>query len=52
MAARAAKACTLIVITRPAFEVKMARTDPFIRGLLKILVELQRALGQWWRRQG
>ena len=42
--ARAAKACTLIVITRPAFEVKMARTDPFIRGLLKILVENVRSV--------
>lgn len=37
--ARAARACTLIVVTRPAFEAKMSRTDPFIRGLLKILVE-------------
>ena len=42
--ARAAKACTLIVITRPAFEVKMARTDPFIRGLLKIVVENVRSV--------
>lgn len=37
--ARAATACTLIVVTRPAFERKLAKTDPFIRGLLKILVQ-------------
>ena len=42
--ARAAKACTLIVVTRPAFEAKMSKTDPFIRGLLKILVENVRTI--------
>ena len=42
--ARAAKACTLIVVTRPAFEAKLSKTDPFIRGLLKILVGNVRAV--------
>ena len=42
--ARAAKACTLIVVTRPAFEAKMNKTDPFIKGLLKILAENVRAI--------
>ncbi|HJO71711.1 MAG TPA: cyclic nucleotide-binding domain-containing protein [Rhodospirillales bacterium] len=34
--ARAAKVCTLIVVTRPAFEAKASKSDPFIRDLLKI----------------
>jgi len=42
--ARAVKACTLIVVTRPAFEAKLKKTDPFIRGLLKILVQNMRTI--------
>lgn len=34
--ARAAQASTIIVISRNTFQEKLAHTDPFIRGLLKI----------------
>ncbi|MBI2584595.1 MAG: cyclic nucleotide-binding domain-containing protein [Rhodospirillales bacterium] len=37
--ARASKGSTIIVVTRDMFEQKLNKTDPFIRGLLNILVE-------------
>ncbi|HJO68447.1 MAG TPA: cyclic nucleotide-binding domain-containing protein [Rhodospirillales bacterium] len=36
---RAKTGVTLIVISRKLFEEKMAKADPFLRGLLKILAE-------------
>lgn len=36
--ARASKGSTIIVVTREMFEQKLAKSDPFIRGLLNILV--------------
>jgi len=36
--ARATKGSTIIVVTRDMFEQKLSKTDPFIRGLLNILV--------------
>lgn len=36
--ARASKGSTIIVVTRDMFEQKLNKTDPFIRGLLNILV--------------
>ena len=43
-AARASKGSTIIVVTRGMFEQKMAKADPFIRGLLNILVDNIRTL--------
>lgn len=37
--ARASKGSTIIVVTRDMFEQKLNKTDPFIRGLLNILVD-------------
>src|SRR3989338_4305565 len=37
-AARTSKGSTIIVVTRDMFEQKLNKTDPFIRGLLNILV--------------
>jgi len=37
--ARMSEAGTIIVVTTFMFEAKMKKTDPFIRGLLNILVE-------------
>ena len=37
--ARAASSATLIVITRPAFQKKISRCDPFVKGLLGIFVK-------------
>ena len=37
--ARASKGSTIIVVTRGMFEQKMAKADPFIRGLLNILAD-------------
>ena len=37
--ARMSEAGTVIVVTTMMFEMKMKKTDPFIRGLLNILVE-------------
>ena len=42
--ARAAKMTTLIFITRMMFEQKMVKADPFVRGLIKILVGNIRSL--------
>ena len=36
--ARASKGSTIIVVNRTTFEQKMKKADPFIRGLLNILV--------------
>ncbi|NQV47061.1 MAG: cyclic nucleotide-binding domain-containing protein [Rhodospirillaceae bacterium] len=43
--ARAVKGGTAIVITRQMFELKMNKTDPFIRGLLNILADHVRRMG-------
>ena len=37
--ARASKGSTIIVVTRGMFEQKMSKADPFIKGLLNILVD-------------
>ncbi|MDP6173025.1 MAG: cyclic nucleotide-binding domain-containing protein [Rhodospirillales bacterium] len=37
--ARAAAPSTLIVITRPAFQKKLSRCDPFVKGLLGIFAK-------------
>ncbi len=37
--ARAAMPSTLIIITRPAFQKKMSKCDPFVKGLLGIFVK-------------
>ena len=42
--ARAAEATTFIIITRKAFQQKLAKADPFIRGLLKIFASNIRAM--------
>ena len=42
--ARAAETTTLIFVSRMMFEQKMTRADPFVRGLLKILVGNIRSL--------
>ena len=43
-AARASKGSTIIVVTRSMFEMKMNKTDPFIKGLLNIFVDTIRRL--------
>ena len=43
-AARASKGSTIIIVTRAMFDQKMAKADPFIRGLLNILVDNIRTL--------
>lgn len=40
--ARAVESTTVVVVNRQMFEDKLARTDPFIRGLLKILASTVR----------
>ena len=55
--ARAAEVTTLIFVSRMMFEQKMVKADPFVRGLLKILVgnirslsaELVRGASGVWR---
>lgn len=42
--ARASKGSTIIVVTRVMFEQKMNKADPFIKGLLNILVDNIRSL--------
>ncbi len=44
--ARAAEASVCIIISRNMFEHKLSKTDPFIRGLLKILAGQIRSLSQ------
>lgn len=41
--ARATESTTVIIISRPMFDEKMRKTDPFIRGLLNILADGVRA---------
>ena len=45
-AARASKGSTIIVVTRKMFEQKLKSSDPFIRGLLNILVNHIRSMSQ------
>ena len=45
-AARARKGSTIIVVTRATFDQKLSKADPFIRGLLNILVENVRNLSK------
>ena len=45
-AARARKGSTIIVVTRDTFDQKLSKADPFIRGLLNILVENVRNLSK------
>ncbi len=42
--ARASKGSTIICVTRAMFEQKLNKTDPFIKGLLNILVDNIRSL--------
>ncbi len=42
--ARASKGSTIIVVTRAMFEEKMNKADPFIKGLLNILVDNIRSI--------
>ena len=42
--ARASKGSTIIIVTRAMFDQKMAKADPFIKGLLNILVDNIRTL--------
>jgi CRP/FNR family transcriptional regulator, cyclic AMP receptor protein len=44
--ARASKGSTVIVITRPMFDEKLKKADPFIRGLLNILVDNIRSMNK------
>ena len=44
--ARAAEVTTLIFVSRMMFEQKMTKTDPIVRGLLKILVGNIRSLSE------
>lgn len=45
-AARAVQQTTLVVITRDIFESKLAKADPFVRGLINIFVKNIRRMGQ------
>jgi CRP/FNR family transcriptional regulator, cyclic AMP receptor protein len=46
--ARATKSTTIICVTRQMFDEKLNQTDPFIRGLLKILANNNRDItGKW-----
>ncbi|MEL0105921.1 MAG: Crp/Fnr family transcriptional regulator [Rhodospirillales bacterium] len=44
--ARASKASTVIVVSRPMFQAKLDNTDPFIKGLLTILSDHVRTMSQ------
>ena len=44
--ARAATAATVIVISRPMFQAKLDKTDPFIKGVLAILSNQVRHLSR------
>ena len=45
-AARMSKGGTIIIVSKKTFEDKLRHSDPFIRGLLKILVENLRQIQQ------
>ena len=42
--ARCSKGSSIILVSRATFEEKLAKSDPFIRGLLNILVKLIREI--------
>ena len=42
--ARAKTAATLIVVSRETFDQKLAKTDPFVRGLLNVFADTIRAM--------
>ena len=44
-AARASKGSTIILVTRAMFEQKLNKADPFLKGLLNILVDHIRTMG-------
>lgn len=45
-AARAVQQTTLVIVTRDVFEAKLAKADPFMRGLINIFVKNIRRMGQ------
>ena len=45
-AARAVQQTTLVIVTRDVFESKLAKSDPFVRGLINIFVKNIRRMGQ------
>ena len=47
-AARASTSCTIICVTRQMFDEKVNHSDPFIRGLLKILADNNRDMTSKW----
>lgn len=44
--ARAVQQTTLVIISRDTFEMKLAKADPFVRGLINIFVKNLRRMGQ------
>ena len=44
--ARSASGCTVVVINRANFQHRMMKSDPFVRGLLKILAETVRRMSK------
>lgn len=45
-AARAVQQTTLVIVSRDVFESKLAKADPFMRGLISIFVKNIRRMGQ------
>ncbi|WP_417820954.1 cyclic nucleotide-binding domain-containing protein [Terasakiella sp.] len=45
-AARSVQQTTLVIVTRDTFESKLAKADPFMRGLINIFVKNIRRMGQ------
>lgn len=45
-AARAVQQTTLVIVSRDVFEMKIAKADPFVRGLINIFVKNIRRMGQ------
>lgn len=45
-AARAVQQTTLVIVTRDVFEMKLAKADPFVRGLINIFVKNIRRMAQ------
>lgn len=45
-AARAVQQTTLVIVSREVFEMKLAKADPFVRGLINIFVKNIRRMGQ------
>ena len=50
--AKTTQASTLIVVSREMFEQKMAKTDPFVRGLMKIFAETIRNMSSQLSKSG